>query len=73
MSSRSDFISETRDFWQKRTAGEVTDEDARQMVENVVGFFDLLIKWENSSKGKSQSCSISDFSEEVRDASTKGS
>lgn len=71
--SKEDFIIKTRDFWQQQTGSQVTDEDARQMIENVTGFFELLMKWENSKKGIPQSCPEYDSSGKVRDVSTKGS
>jgi hypothetical protein len=41
-----DFNQRTCDFWQPRTFRELTEEDAREMTENVSGFFRLLVEWE---------------------------
>lgn len=38
-------IEETLQFWQQRTSRPLTHEDARQMVENVTGFFTTLQRW----------------------------
>jgi len=38
-------LEETIRFWQPRTSRLLTHEDARQMVENVTGFFTILEGW----------------------------
>jgi len=38
-------IAETRRFWTKRTSEQVSDENAREAVRNVTGFFELLAQW----------------------------
>ena len=38
-------IEETTQLWQPRTSRPLTGEDARQMLENVVGFFTTLQGW----------------------------
>ena len=38
-------LEETIRFWQPRTSRLLTPEDARQMVENVTGFFTILEGW----------------------------
>ncbi len=48
-------ITQTRNFWQQRTDEEVTDEDARQIIENVTGFFWLLREWEIADRENAQS------------------
>ncbi len=44
------FLQETVEFWQPRTARKLTREDARQMVENVTGFFQVLAEWDAKAK-----------------------
>lgn len=44
------FLDKTIAFWQPRTARTLTREDARQMVENVTGFFQVLAEWDARSK-----------------------
>ena len=39
-------IARTRETWQPRAACSLSDEDAREIAENVTGFFRLLLKWE---------------------------
>jgi hypothetical protein len=42
---KDQLIGRTRQVWQPRLGGDLSREDARQMVENVTGFFALLAKW----------------------------
>lgn len=44
--SSEDLIAKTLSFWQIRTSRILTKEDARQMIENMTGFFRLLAKWD---------------------------
>jgi hypothetical protein len=43
---QNQFIDRTREFWQTRTSDTLTREDAREMVENITGFFRILREWE---------------------------
>jgi hypothetical protein len=38
-------LDATLAVWQPRTRHDLSREDARQIVENVVGFFDVLARW----------------------------
>jgi hypothetical protein len=38
-------IDRTRKVWQPRIGRNLTDEDARQISENVTGFFAILAEW----------------------------
>ena len=38
-------IERTRKVWQLRIGRDLTDEDARQITENVTGFFSILAEW----------------------------
>lgn len=40
------FIDQTLEVWQPRTSRALTREDARQIAENVTGFFRILLEWE---------------------------
>jgi hypothetical protein len=42
---REELLARTLQVWQPYTERELTVEDARQIIENMVGFFDLLIAW----------------------------
>lgn len=41
-----DILDKTIAFWQPRTSRRLSREDARQMIENVSGFFSVLAEWE---------------------------
>jgi hypothetical protein len=38
----------THRVWQPRTRRPLTNEDARQIVENITGFFSILAEWSRS-------------------------
>lgn len=40
-----DLVEATIALWQPRVSRELSREDARQIAENVVGFFDVLAAW----------------------------
>lgn len=42
---RDRLIDRTLEVWQPRLGRDLSREDARQIVENVTGFFRLLIEW----------------------------
>ena len=39
-------IDQTLEFWQALSPKTLTREDAREMIENVTGFFQLLKEWQ---------------------------
>ena len=43
-------IARTKETWQPRAACSLSDEDAREIAENVTGFFRLLLDWEACEK-----------------------
>ena len=43
--ANDNLIDRTRDIWKLRLGHEVSHEDARQIVENVTGFFSILHEW----------------------------
>jgi hypothetical protein len=45
-----DFNQRTLDLWQPRTPLELTEEDAREMAENVSGFFRLLAEFDRQAR-----------------------
>lgn len=46
MPSNSPLIEETLEFWQPRAKRTLTREDAREIIQNVAGFFSILQEWE---------------------------
>jgi hypothetical protein len=43
-------IVRTRQIWQPRFGRDLTDEDARQIMHNVTGFFGVLAEWARTEK-----------------------
>jgi len=44
------FLDETVAFWQPRMRRELSQEDARQITENLSGFFQVLLEWDAKQK-----------------------
>jgi hypothetical protein len=47
-----DILKQTIAFWGKRTGQKISREEARQMVGNVSGFFQVLAEWDRTAKAK---------------------
>ena len=45
-----DFLDETITFWQPRAQRTLTHEDAREIVENLTGFFAILREWQEAER-----------------------
>jgi len=43
-------IEQTHKVWQPRLQRKLTDEDARQIAENVTGFFAILAEWSRAAR-----------------------
>jgi hypothetical protein len=52
LGEQNDFIEETRAFWQSRTDRVLTREDAREIIENMTGFFRVLLEWDRAKRSK---------------------
>jgi hypothetical protein len=48
--ANDNLIDRTRQVWQPRLGRDISREDARQIAENVAGFFALLAKWSRDEK-----------------------
>ena len=46
----NNLIEQTYKVWQPRIERNLTDEDARQIVENVTGFFAILAEWSRAAR-----------------------
>lgn len=44
------FGERTLEVWRKRCQRDLTCEDLRQITENTVGFFQILLEWETKEK-----------------------
>ena len=47
-------LKETLEFWQARTKRKLTIEDARQIQENMTGFFKIQLEWEAKEKKQAE-------------------
>ena len=43
--ANDNLLHQTREVWKPRTGRDLSREDARQIIENVSGFFAVLIEW----------------------------
>ena len=50
--SNDNLIDRTLEVWQPRNAHRLSDENARAILENVTGFFTLLLEWEANEQQK---------------------
>ena len=48
--TEDNLIDRTLEVWQPRNAQRLSDEDARAILENVTGFFTLLLEWETNEQ-----------------------
>jgi hypothetical protein len=48
------FLDEAVAFWQSQTERELKREDARQIAENLSGFFQVLSDWDEAEKERPQ-------------------
>ena len=44
-----ELIDKTIDVWQPHSEKKLTEEDAREIIENLTGFFDTLARWDRES------------------------
>jgi hypothetical protein len=47
--ANDNLIDRTREVWKPRLGRDLSREDARQIVENVTGFFAILIEWSRAA------------------------
>jgi hypothetical protein len=50
--AKNNLTLRTLGVWRPRTAGRLSEEDARKIAENIAGFFTVLLEWEASEKEK---------------------
>ena len=49
---KRDFLHQTVKIWQPQADHLLSDEDARQIAENIVGFFRILQEWDKNELNK---------------------
>ena len=47
--ANDNLIDRTREVWKPRLGRDLSREDARQIVENVIGFFAILAEWSRAA------------------------
>ncbi len=53
--SSKQFFESTRQFWQARAQKPLSDEDAREIIENITGFFRVLNEWKEKENDRTKS------------------
>jgi hypothetical protein len=48
--ANNNHVDRTRQVWQPRLGRDLTNEDARQITQNVTGFFGILAEWSRAEK-----------------------
>jgi hypothetical protein len=48
--NENDKVTRARQIWQPRLAHDPTDDESRQIIQNVTGFFDILAEWSRAEK-----------------------
>jgi hypothetical protein len=49
-SLKIELIGRTREVWQRRLGRDLSCEDAREIAENVIGFFSVLAEWSRAER-----------------------
>jgi DNA-binding transcriptional regulator GbsR (MarR family) len=50
--SKKQFFEWTKQFWQARAQKTLSDEDVRQIIENMTGFFKILEEWKEKENDR---------------------
>jgi len=50
MEYSDEFLDETIKFWQPYYKEPLTREDAREIIQNFVGFFEVLMEWDRENQ-----------------------
>jgi len=48
--TKEQLIDKTLQLWQRRTTRPLSSEDARQIIENITGFFSILREWDAAER-----------------------
>lgn len=55
-----DLVKRTIEAWEPRYGRPLTEADAREILRNLTGFFDLLAKWDEAEKKKTDLTKLED-------------
>ncbi len=56
-----DLLNKTMQVWQPLCEEKLSEEDAREIIENIAGFFTILKKWDDEERRKQENerdCSL---------------
>lgn len=57
-------LARTRQLWQARIGRDVTDEDARQIIYDITGFFRVLAEWSRAERLAANDAGVAKANEE---------
>ena len=55
MNPSAELIKKTIDVWQPLSKKELNEEDVREIIENITGFFSTLKRWDDQERRKQES------------------
>ncbi|MCK4856510.1 MAG: hypothetical protein KAT58_00930 [candidate division Zixibacteria bacterium] len=48
--SNHDILGLTAEFWSQRCCQPICTDDAREIIDNITGFFDILARWDREAE-----------------------
>ncbi len=54
--TKADLFAKTRELWGRRYGRPITDEEAQEIINNIVSFAKLIIEWYLNEKRRDDSC-----------------
>jgi hypothetical protein len=55
---KDSILKKTVEVWQPLTKEKLTEEDAREIIDNITGFFSVLKKWDDEERRKKEDVRI---------------
>ena len=60
---KDSFLRKTAEIWQPLSDETLTEEDAREIIQNITGFFDTLARWDRESSHRQKICQSNEESD----------
>lgn len=54
--TKADLLAETRELWGRRYGRPITDEEAQEIIDNMVSFAKLIVEWYVEAQRTDDSC-----------------
>ncbi|MCK4512865.1 hypothetical protein KAW64_14065 [bacterium] len=54
--TKADVLAETRELWGQRYGRTITDEEAQEIIDNMVAFARLIVEWYLNEKRRDDNC-----------------